>query len=118
MSNKPPTPPNTVEGIWDWAKSYSDLVHEQAKARAEAIRQRRIAAQNKPATKARKSASMKRYHAEKKEAERFRKDAEAQYEEEWFERGCQCNLPNARPPCSWCERVTEEEYEKWQELYG
>lgn len=50
-------------------------------------------------------------------AEFIRVQCELEKSKNWHPRtfsGCTCNEPPHRPPCGWCENVTEEEFEECQ----
>ena len=88
-----------VDKIFDRAMEVSQIMNDLYEKKAEAIRQRRLKAQNNPSTKRRKSESMKRYW-------KARQDKEAEEREEqkardsYVPESCYCHIGN--PPCSWC----------------
>jgi len=115
---KPPPLPTEIEDVWAWAAELSKRVQEVAKIKAERKKANRIAAQNNPRTRARKSAAMKAHHekmrAEAAEQKRIQEDMEERARTRaWAFEGCQC-AHTQRPPCYFCENATEEEYEAWE----
>jgi len=82
-----------------WAMEMTKEFHRLGEIRAEAISKRRSKAQNNPITKARKSAAMKKFYADKKEREK-REEEEAEFIRDYRHESCYCHMGNA--PCGFC----------------
>ena len=88
-----------MNDIFDRVGEVSQVMNNLYKKKAEAIRQRRIKAQNNPFTKRRKSKSMKKYWKERRNKEVEEREVQ-KARDAYIPESCYCHLGN--PPCSWC----------------
>ncbi|HDY68757.1 MAG TPA: hypothetical protein ENH85_13330 [Candidatus Scalindua sp.] len=91
-----------MNDIWDGVERFAKGMNFLYEQRAKIIHQNRVDGQNNPLTKKRKSESMKRYWANKKQVEKEAREEEFRNNmtAEEYHPSCSCHTGN--PPCSYC----------------
>jgi len=85
--------------MFDKALTFAKAMNELYIRKEQAIHKKRVAAQNNPLTKARKSRAMKKWWAKKKAQEIEEREKEKR-QAEYIHESCYCHTGN--PPCSYC----------------